>query len=145
MIFSDVFRVVRHKKVSDENIGKSDKFRIDLYHQNGLKKLGSKEVKSQLVLTSKADEPGDDDSAKVFNPPHRESLSSQQKEPSSSPSNTNPSPPGLAVLLLTVICVVILLWPDDNSRVTWYVMVTTNHRLLAAYILGLVTMAILKT
>uniref|UniRef100_A0A8C2LDP7 Motile sperm domain-containing protein 1 n=1 Tax=Cricetulus griseus TaxID=10029 RepID=A0A8C2LDP7_CRIGR len=63
-------------------------------------------------------------------------------------SRTVSSGPSLLIVLLGVICIVALMLPtlgDMESLVPLYLHLSVNQKLVAAYILGLITMATLRT
>ena len=121
--------------VSDSDVAKRDKFRVDFFCQRTQKKIGSKEIYSELSANTNGDNSSETSSLKSFDVPKVEG-----KDSSPPPIRNVQTSPGLPVWLLAIACVFILVWPEDNSTLH----ITVNHKLVAVFILGLVVMAILK-
>lgn len=130
------------------NTQREDKFRIHLYKQDSLPKpVGRKEISAFLSPTnheqenkpytrkSRRSNPKDVDD--IFLRQRRESVVIQRSLPS------------IPVILLTICCIVALMLPTDKDKtesfVPSYLHLSMNQKLVAAYVLGLVTMAVLKT
>jgi hypothetical protein len=127
--------VVRHKAVTDSNLGKRDKFRVDVFSQKTQRKIGSKEIYSQLSTNSNSDASSEVSSLKAVE------VESIEKKDLPAPSMRNVQPgTGLPVWILAIACIFILFWPEDSSTLH----ITVNHKMVAVFILGLVVMAILK-
>lgn len=131
-------RVVRHKEVCKQNLGKRDKFRIDLFQQyeNGMQKIGSRDIISQLVASAPEPE------QPVAQLPA--TLQIPQRQTSLSPTRTSHDLPNLLVLLIGMVCVIVVCWPEDNNSVGRFLTITTSHKLVASYILGLVTFIVFR-
>jgi len=134
-------------RVIDYQCRREDKFRIHLYEHGLPKLLGKKDILA--VLCDKVDETNDKELTKgkrrpqvtevdeLFQQHRRESVVIQRSLPS------------VHVLLLLLVCILVLMLPtqgDDNvtSSVPKYLYLSVNQKLIAAFILGLVTMAVLK-
>jgi len=133
------------------NVYREDKFRVHLYEQNALKSdlIGTKEVSvflhpknnehdKQSRGTNKSKRPSTKDVDEVFYRQRRDSVIVQRSLPS------------IPVIILSLCCIIMLMLPTDkdnekNSIVPLYLHLTMNQKLIAAYVLGLVTMAVLKT
>lgn len=133
------------------NAQREDKFRIQLYEHQLLKSelLGTKEIVAFLYPTSgnndkqpklsqRTKRPNAKEVDEVFYRQRRESVIVQRSLPS------------IPVIILSVCCIVILMLPSDkevieHSIIPPYLHISINQKLIAAYVLGLVTMAILKT
>jgi len=56
--------------------------------------------------------------------------------------------PSLWVIIMAVVCTIALMLPlesEEHSDLPHYLLLSVNQKLLAAFILGLITMAILRT
>ncbi|XP_038051175.1 motile sperm domain-containing protein 1-like [Patiria miniata] len=133
--------VIRHKEINEASYGISDKFRLNLYEHGRRDAIGSKDIPTILLPTSQGRER------------ESEELSSSQAESSASLPFTavarqRSATPGPTVVLLALVCVAALLLPmqgEAGSSLPVYLHLTVNQKLIAAYVLGLVTMVILRT
>jgi len=131
---------------------REDKFRIHLYEHHSLKSdfLGTKEISAYLHPTGKNQDKQSKSTQRatkrsstkevdeVFYKQRRESVIVQRSLPS------------VPVIILSICCIIILMLPNngekvDNYFIPPYLHISMNQKLIAAYVLGLVTMAILKT
>lgn len=139
-----VVRVIDYHQV----VRREDKFRIHLYEHGLPKLLGKKDILAVLCdrITDKEREASKErrrpmikEVDEIFQQHRRESVVVQRSLPS------------LHVVLLLLACLIVLMLPtqgDDinnvNSNVPKYLYLSVNQKLIAAFILGLVTMAVLK-
>ncbi|XP_033100981.1 motile sperm domain-containing protein 1-like [Anneissia japonica] len=138
--------VIRYKDVNPTYYGSRDKFRLQIYEQGQRKSLGRKDIVSMLFESSQ--EKGKDSEFE-----ESESSVDVGGVPSSSQhlrdgTRYQSSGPSLLMILLTMACMVALMVPtqgDKESRLPEYLHLTINQKLIAAYILGLVTMVLLRT
>jgi len=138
-----VIRVIDYHQV----VRREDKFRIHLYEHGLPNLLGKKDILA--VLCDRVEE-NEKESAKesrrpalnevdeLFQQHRKESVVIQQR-----------SLPSVHVLLLILVCILALMLPTDGeknieSSVPKYLYLSVNQKLIAAFILGLVTMAVLK-
>lgn len=134
--------VVRHKLASDGPFDMSDKFRIDIYIDK--KFAGRKLVLSTLVKKKPMAE-GSDDSEKL---PERSIPASLPYVQLPAPERHAPtSGPSILMIMVALVCLFVLLLPleGESPGMPSYAHVTVNQKLIAAFALGLVTMAILKS
>lgn len=136
--------VIRHKDVRSCNYGVVDKFRLQVSEQSHNKSLGKKEVVATLLPSAKEQKKEEEEKRS------KERLSqSLFYEKSFQPENkTVSSGPSLLTIFLGVVCIAALMLPtlgDVESMVPLYLHLSVNQKLVAAYILGLITMAILRT
>ncbi|XP_003730214.1 motile sperm domain-containing protein 1 [Strongylocentrotus purpuratus] len=134
--------LIRIKELSETGFGQRDKFRLNLYHHGQREVIGRKDVPALLAATAQGR--GDQDN---------EDTSSQGSSPSSSnlvfaQANRGRAGPGATVVLLALMCIVALMLPtqgEKGSRLPDYLHLTVNQKLIAAYVLGLLTMVLLRT
>jgi len=137
-----VIRVIDYHQV----VRREDKFRIHLYEHGLPKLLGKKDIlavlcdrigDSEKESSKEGRRPQITEVDELFQQHRRESVVIQRSLPS------------VHVLLLLLACILVLMLPtqgDDhtNSIVPIYLFLSVNQKLIAAFILGLVTMAVLK-
>jgi len=137
-----VIRVIDYHQV----VRREDKFRIHLYEHGLPKLLGKKDILAILCdkvednekdLSKDNRRPKLNEVDELFQQHRRESVVIQRSLPS------------VHVLLLLLACIIVLMLPtqgenNDNSSVPKYLYLSVNQKLIAAFILGLVTMAVLK-
>uniref|UniRef100_A0A9L0TJ69 Motile sperm domain containing 1 n=1 Tax=Equus caballus TaxID=9796 RepID=A0A9L0TJ69_HORSE len=137
-------RVIRHRDVRSCHYGVIDKFRLQVCEQSQRKALGRKEVVATLLPSAKEQQKEEEE--KRIKEHLTESLFFEQ---SFQPENkTVSSGPSLLTVFLGVVCIAALMLPtlgDVESLVPLYLHLSVNQKLVAAYILGLITMAILRT
>uniref|UniRef100_A0A8D2B0U3 Motile sperm domain-containing protein 1 n=1 Tax=Sciurus vulgaris TaxID=55149 RepID=A0A8D2B0U3_SCIVU len=130
--------VIRHRDVRSCHYGVIDKFRLQVSEQSQRKALGRKEVIATLLPSAKEQQKEEEE--KRIKEHLTESLFFEQ---SFQPENrTVSSGPSLLTVFLGVVCIAALMLPtlgDVESLVPLYL------HLMAAYILGLITTAILRT
>lgn len=154
--FTDV--VVRHREALEANVGRRDHLRIIMREEGG-QLHGHRDVPATLHA-SRRGEPADVGGG----PPAASSMGSVSLEPSSLPlrrssraggsssastSSTGTSPPMLVVALA---CLVALLLPLEgvgegeghHPLLPGYLQLSHQQKLVAAYILGLITMLIFR-
>ncbi|XP_022095335.1 motile sperm domain-containing protein 1-like [Acanthaster planci] len=133
--------VIRHKEIKESSYGVRDKFRLNIYEHGRRDAIGSKDIPTILLPTSQGREKESDE------------LSSTPGEgstnmPFTAVARQRQVTPGPTVVLLALVCVVALLLPmqgEAGSSLPLYLHLTVNQKLIAAYVLGLVTMVILRT
>lgn len=165
---------VKHRDASVNNEHAHDKFRLQVSQLGHSTVVGRKDIVS-VVLPTKEQQPQQQDynndeqfeslpaaAAAGVTSSSSSSSSSLLAVSSAQQSSTNihlqavnqrSVGPSWVVLLSAVLCIVILMLPlstdsDNNSssiRLSHYCIVTVHQKLIAAYILGLVTMVILRS
>ncbi|TRY67822.1 hypothetical protein TCAL_11120 [Tigriopus californicus] len=151
--------VVRHVSVSPQNLQHPDKFRIQLYNPDHSELIGQTDVIATLHSGMPEDHP-EHQTHNSHSLPHRAStarpsLTSLPAGPSSTGvdffhSQTPPNQPNLIACLAGLVCIISLFLPTEGEPsetfkdYTW-LHLTVNQKLVFAYVLGLVTMVILRT
>ncbi|KAM6949209.1 motile sperm domain-containing protein 1-like [Aplochiton taeniatus] len=139
--------VVRHQEVSLRHCGRRDCFRLEV---SGGGQRGSREVWAEL---KPGEEGGGGENVALLpsRTPGLQDRNTVQTQPGflQFPGYTAmQSPSQFAVcVVLGVACVTVLMFPlhsEPSSMVPSYAHVTVNHKLVCAYILGLLTMAFLR-
>ncbi|KAI2600867.1 MOSPD1 isoform 5 [Pan troglodytes] len=137
--------VIRHRDVRSCHYGVIDKFRLQVSEQSQRKALGRKEVVATLLPSAKEQQKEEEE--KRLKEHLTESLFFEQSfQPGKNRAVS--SGPSLLTVFLGVVCIAALMLPtlgDVESLVPLYLHLSVNQKLVAAYILGLITMAILRT
>ena len=130
-------------------INREDKFRIQLYEHGLTKLLGRKDV---VALLSSSDTESVCSNRSSTKRGRRASI--QEKErflqyPSVDPVIVERSLPSVPVVLLAILCIAALMLPSigedmKGSKIPVQLHLSLNQKLLAAFMLGLITMAVLK-
>lgn len=148
--------VIRHNAVSPSNCGVTDKFRIQIQEQGRRRLvLGRRDVPALLVETAveaaSPSGPGGDGAEHFEQLPTPQgaklSLLHAQHYAIGDRGGHVTTGPNVTVVAAAVACVVALMLPTDgerNSQLPKYLHLTVNQKLIAAYILGLVTMVIFR-
>ncbi|KAJ8276422.1 hypothetical protein COCON_G00081740 [Conger conger] len=141
--------VIRHRDVRACHYGVIDKFRLQVSEQSQRKALGHKEVMATL-LPSASQEPSH------TRPQEEERRMKEQLADSAFFEQTAFQPesrvasggPSVLTVLLGLVCVAVLMLPtlgELESVAPVYLHLSVNKKLVAAYVLGLLTMVILRT
>ncbi|XP_064408928.1 motile sperm domain-containing protein 1 [Latimeria chalumnae] len=134
--------VIRHKDVASCHYGNDDKFRIEVSVEGSRRVWGWKVVPAVLQPTKKQ-----------VSPPDQRMLPQEPFVWSSSqvmPTCHGQSPPAslfILCILVGIVCIVFLMLPLQDEASTFippYLHVTVIQKLVAAYVLGLLTMVILR-
>ncbi|KAM9377549.1 motile sperm domain-containing protein 1 isoform 3-T3 [Pholidichthys leucotaenia] len=131
--------VIRHRDVRACHFGVYDKFRLQVSEQSQRKALGQKEVTATLRPSASQEPP----SPRTQDEERR--VKEQFLDTESRPVAGGPS---LLTVLLGLMCMVALMLPtsgEQESTVPVYLHLSVNKKLVAAYVLGLLTMVILRT
>ncbi|XP_060070837.1 motile sperm domain-containing protein 1-like [Ylistrum balloti] len=143
--------VIRHIDICINNEGIKDKFRIQVVEHGQKKILGRKEVISVLLPKKESSPPSLEDTFMSMPVPGRGKDTIQP--PSSSRQgpvgNVRGGGPSLIILLAAVSCILALMMPtqgmDSETSLPEYLHLSIHQKLIAAYILGLVTMVVLQS
>ncbi|XP_072033640.1 motile sperm domain-containing protein 1-like [Amphiura filiformis] len=130
--------VIRHKEISESNYGRRDRFRLNIYEQGRRQAIGRKDISAILLPNAREDSDELETASHSTDPGNV--LFTTVARPRTSP--------GATVVLLAVVCIVALMLPtqgEKQSHIPEYLHLTVNQKLIAAYVLGLVTMVILRT
>lgn len=141
--------VIRHRDVRACHYGVYDKFRLQVSEQSHRKALGRKEVTATLQPSAAQEPPSprpQEDERRL-----KEQLAdSVFFEQTSFQTESRPvsGGPSILTVLLGLVCMAALMLPtlgDQESTVPLYLHLSVNKKLVAAYVLGLLTMVILRT
>ncbi|KAL5476282.1 hypothetical protein EMCRGX_G026206 [Ephydatia muelleri] len=142
--------VVRHKQAGDGPFDVTDKFRLDIYADGKL--VGRKQIPSLLSSSAPKDAP--EQKSQGRNPIYQEA---RQQEDSCIPSQlltTNTTQvhrgqqtPAILLLVLASFCVAVLFLPLEGTPTSLpeYLYISVNQKLIVAFVLGMLTMAILRS
>ncbi|KAJ8321469.1 hypothetical protein KUTeg_000978 [Tegillarca granosa] len=140
-------RVVRHIDICVNNEGVKDKFRIQVTEHGQKKLLGKKDIDSMLLPKRESSTQPSDNFQSLGGSGLPPGESAQNVTPQHTARSRNPGGgPGLIVIFTAVSCIIALMLPiqgDSESRLPDYLQLSVHQKLIAAYILGLVTMVIL--
>ncbi|KAI4819392.1 hypothetical protein KUCAC02_004639 [Chaenocephalus aceratus] len=140
--------VIRHRDVRPCQYGVYDKFRLQVSEQSQRKALGRKEVTATLRASASQEPPSprpQDDERRIKELADSEFFEQTVLHTESRPAAGGPS---LLTVLLGLVCMVALMLPtlgEQESTVPLYLHLSVNKKLVAAYVLGLLTMVILRT
>ncbi|KAG8144661.1 putative Motile sperm domain-containing protein [Naja naja] len=138
--------VIRHRDVRPCHYGVIDKFRLQVSEQSQRKALGRKEVIATLLPTAKEQQQKEEEEKRLKE--HlAESVFLEQAlcQPENRIASSGPS---LLTVFVGILCIVALMLPtlgELDSLVPLYLHLSVNQKLVAAYVLGLITMVILRT
>lgn len=133
--------VVRHKLATQGPFEVADKFRIDIYSDKQL--VGRKQLLSRLLKGSPLKRESSESaerSTDFKDLPYHSQIQDRQGRPAR-------GGPGVLMVLVALACLLVLLLPLEGEGHSWphYSHITVNQKLIAAFALGLVTMALLKS
>ncbi|MEE6496685.1 hypothetical protein FKM82_002457 [Ascaphus truei] len=138
--------VIRHKDVRASHFGVIDKFRLQVSEQSQRKALGRKEVIATLLPSAKEQQHKDEEEKRM-----KEHLAESvffEQAPCQPDIRSSSSGPSLLMVFVGMVCVAALMMPtlgEMESMVPLYLHLSVNQKLVAAYVLGLITMVILRT
>ncbi|XP_063428281.1 motile sperm domain-containing protein 1-like [Mytilus trossulus] len=136
--------VVRHIDININNEGVEDKFRIQVVEHGQKKVIGKKEIISVLLPKKERSVQPEENFQSL---PSSTLPADRSQSLSSRPSRSeNSGGPSLFVIITALVCIIALMLPqqgDIASRLPDYLHLSVPQKLIAAYILGLVTMVIL--
>lgn len=156
-------RVVRINDVSRGHHNKTDQFRIRMQRSGDQNPCGSRDVSATLYATKKSSQTSA--SGEMNNSMFSMTQSAESNDdgaPREHRINDNQPPdlrirhqnPNLLITLIALSCVLILMMPvasegivdaEARSLLPSYLHIALPHKLIAAYVLGLVTMVIFRT
>ncbi|XP_013416374.1 motile sperm domain-containing protein 1-like [Lingula anatina] len=138
--------VIRHVDICIKHEGVLDKFRIQVYEQGSRKMAGKKEVTSVLYPTRDSQVKSEDTFESLPTVPGGK-MGEQLSIPIR-PGQSQSTSPSLVIIMAAIACIAALMLPtvgDKNIKVPEYLVLSVNQKLIAAYVLGLVTMVLLRT
>lgn len=141
--------VVRHVAVSPQTVQTTDKFRIHMYEEGSSEILGKKDILATLHPGSPEGE------SSSLGSSTRKALSvmpgMSQAQGASNIAGQKDLQPNYVACVAAIICIVALFLPtegDSSSSISQqdypWLHLSVNQKLVFAYVLGLVTMAILR-
>lgn len=143
--------VIRHTEVSALNERVRDKFRIQVSEYQSHKLLGRKDVVATLLPTKEETLVADEKfeylppNTAASQPAVQQNIAGAQTVLTAA---TGTGGPNLVVIIAAVGCILALMLPnsgDDHSRLPTYLHMSLHQKLIAAYVLGLVTIVLLRT
>ncbi|KAF7227809.1 motile sperm domain-containing protein 1 isoform X1 [Nothobranchius furzeri] len=142
--------VIRHRDVRACHYGVYDKFRLQVSEQSQRKALGRKEVTATLRPSASQEPPGSRslDEERRMKEQSSDGEFFEQSAFQSADSRPVAGGPSLLTVLLGLVCMAALMLPtlgEQESTVPVYLHLSVNKKLVAAYVLGLLTMVILRT
>ncbi|KAL3846913.1 hypothetical protein ACJMK2_017861 [Sinanodonta woodiana] len=139
--------VIRHMDICINHEGVQDRFRVHMSEVGQKKIIGKKDIISVLLPTKrKESSPFPEDKFHSLPPSHRRVEAAASATNTSAGAATGTHGPGLLVIFTAISCIIALMLPlqgETGSRFPDYLLLTVNQKLIAAYVLGLVTMLIL--
>ncbi|XP_020825483.1 motile sperm domain-containing protein 1 isoform X3 [Phascolarctos cinereus] len=136
--------VIRHRDVRSCHYDVIDKFRLQVSEQSQRKALGRKEIIATLLPSAR--EQRKEVEEKRIKEHLTESVFLEQIL-CQTENRTVSSGPSLLTVFLGIVCVAALMLPtlgEVESLVPLYFHLSVNQKLVAAYVLGLITMVILR-
>ncbi|XP_069552861.1 motile sperm domain-containing protein 1 isoform X1 [Brachyistius frenatus] len=142
--------VIRHRDVRACHYGVYDKFRLQVSEQSQRKALGRKEVTATLRPSASQEPPSPrpQDEDRRVKEQFADSEFFEQTAFQTAESRPVAGGPSLLTVLLGLVCMAALMLPtlgELESTVPVYLHLSVNKKLVAAYVLGLLTMVILRT
>lgn len=154
--------VVRHVAVSPSAVQQTDKFRIQIFEDNS---PGEVVGKRDVLATLHPGVPDPSDSRHSASLPHHRANAAALMAPQGSSNETGNyantlnehssiaygQHPNLIACFAAIVCIIALFLPTEGESNNVmlkdypYLHLTVNQKLVFAYVLGLVTMAILRT
>ncbi|KAL4648277.1 motile sperm domain-containing protein 1-like [Arapaima gigas] len=136
--------VIRHRDVRACHYGVIDKFRLQVSEQSQRKALGCKEVMATLLPSASQESSAPRPQEEERKMKERLTESTFFDQAAFQPeSRMGAGGPSALTILLGVVCVVVLMLPtlgELESVVPVYLHLSVNKKLVAAYVLGLLTM-----
>uniref|UniRef100_A0A3Q2QRJ9 Motile sperm domain-containing protein 1 n=1 Tax=Fundulus heteroclitus TaxID=8078 RepID=A0A3Q2QRJ9_FUNHE len=142
--------VIRHRDVRPCHYGVYDKFRLQVSEQSQRKALGRKEVTATLRPSASQEPPSlrAQDEERRIKEQFADSEFFEQTAFQTGENRPVAGGPSLLTVLLGLVCMIALMLPtlgEQESTVPVYLHLSVNKKLVAAYVLGLLTMVILRT
>lgn len=141
--------VIRHKDVlGGITCGTRDKFRIQVWNQSPKSVIGRKDVTCTILPTRESSQPQEEcfESLPSGTPERFPQRGLTERDFRTSPPSMTRGPNWL-IVSSAIACVIALMLPTygaSDTSLPHYLCLSLPQKLIAAYILGLVTMAILR-
>jgi len=145
--------VIRHVAVSPQTCETTDKFRIHMFEEGTTELLGKKDILATLHPGSPEAESASLGTQQRKTLGVLSSLASRQQAGQGEPGLNRDlaQPPNYVACLAAVVCILALFLPTDGEVGSQHLLsdypwlhLSVNQKLVFAYVLGLVTMAILR-
>lgn len=142
--------VVRHSAVSPANCNITDKFRIHLQNHTTKQFIGKQDVAATLLPGTPSGPVSDHEEFQRLPPRFELSAAGSMQQQFSVVRDYRQGriqTPNYIVVVTAVMCIVALLLPtqgDQDTRFPMYLHLTSHLKMVFAYVLGLVTMVILR-
>lgn len=149
---ASICRVIRHSDVQPAKI-QLDKFRLQIFEYGLQKVIGQKEIIAVLQPSRKEHQQvpmmSKDKSTTRSLTSQRTENSGVTVEQFTDSGLVGQQGPSLWVIIMAAVCIIALVLPLEGDKykgsVPHYLLLSVNQKLLASFILGLITMAVLKT
>eukprot|EP00106_Octopus_bimaculoides_P022445 XP_014789887.1 PREDICTED: motile sperm domain-containing protein 1-like [Octopus bimaculoides] len=140
------FRVVKHRQLIKSNEEVKDKFLIHIYHHGKNRKtLGKREISATLYSTRVSLGSRLEDNFQAL--PNGGKVELKQRLVTDDQTLTKW--PSMFLISLSMICIAVLMLPNEgttpDTMVPSFLRVTVNQKCVAAYVLGAITMILLKS
>uniref|UniRef100_A0A1B6D1E0 Motile sperm domain-containing protein 3 n=1 Tax=Clastoptera arizonana TaxID=38151 RepID=A0A1B6D1E0_9HEMI len=140
--------VIRHNVVTQNNCHITDKFRIQMFDHVTKQVIGKRDVTATLISGESGRSTPDKEFFEQLSPSKSSKLPQQQysivqrADPRSDPNKS--SGPNIIILTIAAVCIVALLLPTEGDDSSLTFKLPVHLKLVFSYVLGLVTMVILK-
>ncbi|CAH3105590.1 unnamed protein product [Porites lobata] len=141
--------VIRHIDIQP-GITQQDKFRLHIFEHGLQDVIGKKEIIAVLQPSRTEPKQKSKERPSTRRGTQRIGSSSVTVEQFADSGFGGQNAPSLWVIMMAVVCIIALMLPLEGDKqrsdlIPQYLHLSVNQKLLAAFILGLITMAILKT
>lgn len=140
--------VVRHNAVSPSNCNITDKFRVQMQNHSTRQVIGKQDVAATLMQGKPSSNALDSSEEFLRLPANPSSIHHQFGLVRDSRQVVGRyQTPNYVVLLAAIVCIGALLLPtqgDQGTAIPIYLHLSSNLKLIFAYVLGMVTMVVLK-
>lgn len=137
--------VIRHTDIQP-SVRQQDKFRLHIFEHGLQEVIGKKEI--MAILEPSRTQQQTREEGRSLKRLQRTGNSSVITENMATSGIADQQGPSLWVIIMAAVCIIALMLPlesGNQSDLPHYLLLSVNQKLLAAFILGLITMAILRT
>uniref|UniRef100_A0A1B6G7D8 MSP domain-containing protein n=1 Tax=Cuerna arida TaxID=1464854 RepID=A0A1B6G7D8_9HEMI len=134
--------VIRHSSVSLANCQVVDKFRIQMFDFLSKQPLGRRDVTATLI-SGEPEHSTPDQEFETLPPSPSSNRPLQQYSLTNRPAASS-GPNQLLLLVVAAVCIAVLFMPSEGEESVLSWRVTVNLKLIVSYLLGLVSMVILR-
>lgn len=140
--------IIRHRDISLRNENVKDKFRIQIAKYGEKTVIGKKDVPA-LLLPTRDRTQSTEEAFESLVPPASLAQETMRGSSSSRPfTSVESSRPSWIIIATAIVCVAALMLPSEvikDSSIPYFLCITNNQKMIAAYVLGLVTMVIFRS